>query len=277
MVPFRFEMLLPVSSSPLASLLKKPAVSASCNPHSCVSWGSDLFLSPPLSSSTRLALFYALLPKTPVPWSLQWQLRSHEMLYRWHNNGIFSLVVAQMVKHLPAMQETEFNRWVRKIPWRRKWQPTAIHLPGKFHGWRSLVGYSPWGRKELDTTEGLHFHFSRRSDWEQNIQSIFPEGRWVKGFGKTCSLGSPSTNLQEWVTCSSWDGPVWAAVPPTFPHPRRLDPTARKQGVLSTLQGLVNPRNWIRLNPQSIFFFPLRIVTNFQRSLFWTELIQGAL
>ena len=36
---------------------------------------------------------------------------------------------------------------------------TLVFLPGKFHGWRSLVGYSPWGWKELDTTERLHFHF----------------------------------------------------------------------------------------------------------------------
>ena len=42
---------------------------------------------------------------------------------------------------------------VRKIPWRRKWQPTPVFLPGKSHGQRSLVGYSPWGHKELDTTE----------------------------------------------------------------------------------------------------------------------------
>ena len=53
-----------------------------------------------------------------------------------------------------------FNPWVRKIPWRRKWQPTPVLLPGKFYGWRSLVGYSPWGSKELDMTEQLHFHFS---------------------------------------------------------------------------------------------------------------------
>ena len=52
-----------------------------------------------------------------------------------------------------------FDPWVRKIPWRRKWQPTPVFLPGKSHGWRSLAGYSPWGRKELDTTERLHFHF----------------------------------------------------------------------------------------------------------------------
>ena len=50
-----------------------------------------------------------------------------------------------------------FNLWVGKIPWRRKWQPTPVLLPGKFHGQRSLVGYSPWGCKESDTTERLHF------------------------------------------------------------------------------------------------------------------------
>ena len=39
-----------------------------------------------------------------------------------------------------------FDPWVGKIPWRRKWQPTPVPLPGKSHGWRSLGGYSPWGR-----------------------------------------------------------------------------------------------------------------------------------
>ena len=45
-----------------------------------------------------------------------------------------------------------FDPWIRKIPWRRKWQPTPVFLPGKFHQWRNLMGYSPWGCKELDTT-----------------------------------------------------------------------------------------------------------------------------
>ena len=44
--------------------------------------------------------------------------------------------------------------------WRRQWHPTPVLLPGKSHGWRSLVGCSPWGREELDMTEQLHFHFS---------------------------------------------------------------------------------------------------------------------
>ena len=44
--------------------------------------------------------------------------------------------------------------------WRRQWHPTPVLLPGKSHGRRSLVGYSPWGCSELDTTEWLHFHCS---------------------------------------------------------------------------------------------------------------------
>ena len=43
--------------------------------------------------------------------------------------------------------------------WRRKWQPTPVFLAGESQGWRSLVGCSPWGHKESDTTEWLHFHF----------------------------------------------------------------------------------------------------------------------
>ena len=43
--------------------------------------------------------------------------------------------------------------WVRKVPWRREWEPTPVFLLGEFHGQRSLVGYSSWGHKELDMTE----------------------------------------------------------------------------------------------------------------------------
>ena len=43
---------------------------------------------------------------------------------------------------------------------RRQWHPTPVLLPGKSLGWRSLVGCSPWGREESDTTEQLHFHFA---------------------------------------------------------------------------------------------------------------------
>ena len=49
-----------------------------------------------------------------------------------------------------------FNPWVGKIPWRSKWQPTLVILPGKSHERMSLIGYSPWGSKKSDTTEQLH-------------------------------------------------------------------------------------------------------------------------
>ena len=49
-----------------------------------------------------------------------------------------------------------FDPWVRKIPWRRAWQPTAVFLPGESHGQRSLVRYSPQGCKELNTTEVIY-------------------------------------------------------------------------------------------------------------------------
>ena len=49
-----------------------------------------------------------------------------------------------------------FDSWVGKIPWRRESQPTPVFLPGESHGQRTLAGYSPWGHKELDTTEHKH-------------------------------------------------------------------------------------------------------------------------
>ena len=62
-----------------------------------------------------------------------------------------------VVKNLSASEGKRcgFNPWVRKIPWRRNWQPTPLFLPGKSHGQRSLVGCSSWGLKELDMTEQL--------------------------------------------------------------------------------------------------------------------------
>ena len=65
-------------------------------------------------------------------------------------------LVAQMVKNLPAMQETR----VGKVPWRREWLPTPVLLPEESHGHRSLVGCSPWGCKESDMTERLKLSLS---------------------------------------------------------------------------------------------------------------------
>ena len=51
-----------------------------------------------------------------------------------------------------------FDPWVKKIPWRKKWLPTPVFLPGKVRGQRSLAGFSSWGHKELDLTEWLSMH-----------------------------------------------------------------------------------------------------------------------
>ena len=68
-----------------------------------------------------------------------------------------------MVKGLTATRRPGFDPWVRKIPWRRKWQPTPVYLPGESHGQRSLVGYSPWHCKGLDMTEQLTYTLKCRS------------------------------------------------------------------------------------------------------------------
>ena len=61
-----------------------------------------------------------------------------------------------MVKNPPANARDTGDPWVGKISWRRKWQPNAIFLPGKYHRQRNLVGYSPRGHKELDTSGTEH-------------------------------------------------------------------------------------------------------------------------
>ena len=66
---------------------------------------------------------------------------------RWYRGGEFTC----------QSRSCSFNPWVRKIPWRKTWQPTPVFLPGEFHGQRSLEGYSPWGHKESDTTERAFF------------------------------------------------------------------------------------------------------------------------
>ena len=76
-------------------------------------------------------------------------------------------VAQQQRTHLPSRRYRRpgFDTWVRKIPWRRKWQPTQVFSPEKFPGQMSLVGSSPWGHKESDTTE--HVCKSCTGSWQQ--------------------------------------------------------------------------------------------------------------
>ena len=71
------------------------------------------------------------------------------------------------------LKRCRFSSWVGKIPWRRKWQPTPVFLPGKSHGQGNLVGYSPLGIKEGDTIERLSLLYILELDimvfyWQAN-------------------------------------------------------------------------------------------------------------
>ena len=146
--------------------------------------------------------------------------RSHIHLKFLHIFLCLSLLIYLCCSVLFHCERPGFDPWVGKIPWRRKWQPTPVLLPGESHGGRSRVGYSPWGRKELDMTEWLHFHRSivlliprfvylftcRRTSWF-----------YLPHFGKYKVAVNSCVQVSEWTCfqliwvnifeCSCWN--VW--------------------------------------------------------------------
>ena len=105
---------------------------------------------------------------------LKWKVMME--LQKRHFLGFYASLVAQRVKHLEGGRP-RFDPWVGKFPWRRKWQPTSVSLPREPHGWKSLVGYSPWGRKESDTTERAHFTSMGQKLWRPDIFERFQTKR----------------------------------------------------------------------------------------------------
>ena len=83
---------------------------------------------------------------------------------RWESSGFcpwpWFLHSIQFYEQHVLSQGFHFFSEAHLYSWRRRWHPTPVFLPGKSHGQRSLVGCSPWGCEESDTTERLHFHFS---------------------------------------------------------------------------------------------------------------------
>ena len=79
-----------------------------------------------------------------VPWIL-WFPNAHEIIYTIY----CGLPQWLSGKESRRCRRRRFDSWIGKIPWRRKWQPTPVFLPGKLHEQRSLAGYSPWGRKRV--------------------------------------------------------------------------------------------------------------------------------
>ena len=95
----------------------------------------------------------------------------------------------------PACRRPSFDPWVGKLPWRRKWQPTQVFLPGESQGQRSLVGYSPWGHKASDTSEWLHFTSSAGTSGKE----------------LTCQCKRHERQVWSWV----WEGPLEKEKDPT--------------------------------------------------------------
>ena len=71
-----------------------------------------------------------------------------------------------------------FDLWVETIPWRRKWQATAVFFSREFHGWRSLVGYTPWGHKQLDMTEWLSTHAPTQDSLCRKAWGLCEQNMW---------------------------------------------------------------------------------------------------
>ena len=96
----------------------------------------------PFLDPTALCRLYCRLGPSGMVWGVRFS----------RQQCVVSSLVAQSVKKLPQCRTPEFNPWVRKIPWRRKWQSTPVFLSGEPHEQRSLGDYSPCGCKKSDMT-----------------------------------------------------------------------------------------------------------------------------
>ena len=88
---------------------------------------------------------------------------------------------------------SSFLRNLHTVLQRRRWHPTPVLLPGKSHGWRSLVGCSPWGREESDMTEQLHFQLftftQRRRKWQPTPVFLLGESQGQGNLVGCCLWG----------------------------------------------------------------------------------------
>ena len=101
--------------------------------------------------------------------------------------------MAQLVKNLPEVQVIWAWSLSQKIPWRRKWQPTLVLLPGEFYGQRCLVGLQPMGLQKVGHDYAINFHF------HPSLLELQCEGtqRWINT-GSSASLSSSLVEQEEW-------------------------------------------------------------------------------
>ena len=119
--------------------------------------GSLVCMSSFQSQDPHLSLPISAWPGPLVLLAYWMPLNTHQLVKRKSKPYFFSFSVPTFLL-LFLFQQKMLNKMAFSVSWRRRWHPTPVLLPGKSHGWRSLVGCSPWGCWELDTTERLHFH-----------------------------------------------------------------------------------------------------------------------
>ena len=150
-----------------------------------------------------------------------WTFFGIAFLWDWNENWPFPVLwVFQICWYIECSTFTASSFRIlnnsAEFPRRRQWHPTPVLLPGKSHGWRRLVGCSPWDHEESDMTERLHFHFSLSCIGEGNgnpLQCSCLENPRVRGawwaavYGVTQSrtwLKQPSSSSSSWVFQICW-------------------------------------------------------------------------
>ena len=130
--------------SPTCQLDDDCIISKSCVEHS----GTTTWISVVSDCSGPTLYCLATLSNSSQTWSsLTIECGKPQRMCSVHRSPI-DFLLAQMVSLRSPNCHKMHETWVEKIPWRRKWQPTPVFLPGESHGRRTLAGYSPWGRKE---------------------------------------------------------------------------------------------------------------------------------
>ena len=118
-----------------------------------------------------------------------------------HVTEVRASQVAQWWRIACQCSRCGFNSWIRKIPWRRKWQPAPVFLPEKSHGQRNLEGYSLWDWEELDMTERLSMHALMQRRWLGRKGSLGSE-LGVSDCGESAITHIPKGNQAEGTACS---------------------------------------------------------------------------
>ena len=97
----------------------------------------------------------------------------HHQYGNWHSGLPWWLSGKEPACQCRRHKRHRFDPWVRKIPWRRKRQPTPVFLPGKFQGWRNLASYSPWGRRAEYNSATKQQQILSGKTWSRKTQVLF--------------------------------------------------------------------------------------------------------